>query len=130
MSEADDPDHGWAAIADAGLVRSHLIDAARQGLALSYSELLNLLGTRFTRPKMRALCKTLDRIDAEGAAAGEPPLAVLVVRESDGLPGQGWWVGRADWHGRWTGDAATVFVRSQQRTAFDYWRAKAAISSG
>ena len=64
------------------------------------------------------------------AAAGEPPLAVLVVRESDGLPGQGWWVGRADWHGRWTGDAATVFVRSQQRTAFDYWRAKAAISSG
>lgn len=121
----------WAtAIADVALVRSHLIDAARQGLALSYSELLNLLGTRFTRPRMRALCKTLDRIDAEGATAGEPPLAVLVVREGDGLPGQGWWVGRDDWAGAWTGDAATTFVRSHQRIAFDYWRAKASISAG
>lgn len=120
---ADDPDTGavTARIADVALVRSHLLDAARAGLALSYSELLNLLGARFTRPKMRALCKTLDRIDAEGTAAGEPALAVLVVRESDGLPGQGWWVGRADWQGAWTGDAATAFVRAEQRKAFDHW---------
>lgn len=83
---------------------------------------MHLLGTRFTRPKMRALCKTLDRIDAEGASAGEPELAVLVVRESDGLPGQGCWTGRQDWDGAWTGDAATVHVRAIQRQAFDYWR--------
>lgn len=111
-------------IADAVLVRGHLLQTARAGLALSYSELLNLLGERFTRPRMRALCKTLDRIDAEGMAAGEPPLAVLVVRESDGLPGQGWWVGRDDWAGAWTGDAATSFVRSHQKRAFDYWRGR------
>lgn len=91
-------------------------------MALSYSELLNLIGHRFTRPKMRALCRTLDRIDVDGAAAGEPELAVLVVRESDGLPGQGWWTGRADWHGAWTGDAATAYVRAIQRRAFDHWR--------
>lgn len=114
---------GAAAIADTARVRSHLIDAARQGLALSYSELLNLLGERFTRPRMRALCRTLDRIDAEGAAVGEPPLAVLVVRESDGLPGQGWWTGRHDWEGAWTGDAATAHVRAEQRRAFAYWAA-------
>lgn len=119
-------------IADAVLVRSHLIDGARQGMALSYSELLNLLGHRFTRPKMRALCKTLDRIDAEGAVAGEPELAVLVVRESDGLPGQGWWTGRHDWDGLWTGDAATAYVRAIQRRAFAYWidAANASISRG
>lgn len=119
-------------IADAILVRSHLIDGARQGMALSYSELLNLLGHRFTRPKMRALCKTLDRIDAEGAAAGEPELAVLVVREGDGLPGQGWWTGRHDWDGLWTGDAATAYVRAIQRRAFAYWSdaANASISRG
>ena len=110
-------------IADVALVRSHLIDAARQGLALSYSELLNLLGERFTRPRMRALCKTLDRIDQVGAEAGEPELAVLVVREGDGLPGQGWWIGRRDWDGRWTGDAATAYVRAVQRRAFAYWAA-------
>ena len=41
---------------------------------------------------MRALCKTLGAVDEEAAARGEPELAVLVVRQSDGLPGQGWWV--------------------------------------
>ena len=109
-------------IADAALVRHHILDAAREGRALGYSELLNLLGHRFTRPKMRAVCKTLDRIDAEAAAAGEPELAVLVVRESDGLPGQGWWTGRHDWDGPWTGDAATAYVRAIQRRAFDHWQ--------
>lgn len=123
---------GCDPIADVSLVRAHIITAAREGLALSYSELLNLLGTRFTRPKMRALCKTLDRVDAEGAAAGEPELAVLVVRESDGLPGQGWWTGRDDCDGLWTGDRATAYVRAIQRRAFDYWSdaANRSISAG
>ena len=31
-------------------------------------------------------------IDREAETRGEPELAVLVVRASDGLPGQGWWV--------------------------------------
>lgn len=122
MSAAADEEVPGDTIADVALVRSHLIDAAREGLAVSYSELLNLLGHRFTRPKMRALCKTLDRIDAEGAAAGEPELAVLVVRESDGLPGQGWWIGNHGWDGPWTGDAAVAHVRGRQRVALDYWR--------
>ena len=56
-----------------------------------------------------------------GDVSGEPALAVLVVRESDGLPGQGWWVGRSDWTGAWTGDAATAYVRAEQRKAFAYW---------
>ena len=48
----------------------------------------------FTRPKMRALCKVLSVVDEEAEARGEPELAVLVVRQSDGLPGQGWWIER------------------------------------
>jgi hypothetical protein len=44
---------------------------------------------------MRALNKTLDAIDTAGMVAGEPELAMLVVRESDQVPGQGWWVGSA-----------------------------------
>lgn len=110
-----------AAIANTALVRAHLIVTARAGLALSYAELLQLLGTRFTRPKMRALCKTLDRIDLDGAAAGEPELAVLVVREGDGLPGQGWWTGRHQYDGPWHGDAAVAYVRAVQRAASAYW---------
>lgn len=77
-------------IADVALVRSLLLDAAHAGESVSYSRFLNLLGLAFSRPKMRQLCRTLDRIDQDGAERGEPGLAVLVVRESDGLPGQGW----------------------------------------
>ncbi len=58
-----------------------------------------LLGHHFTRPKMRALCKVLAYVDDEAEERGEPELAVLVVRQSDGLPGQGWWVGGAKKHG-------------------------------
>ena len=77
---------------------------------------------------MRALCRTLDAVDAAGAASGEPELAVLVVREADGLPGQGWWVGgrpmREGYEGPWTGPEAAAFVRSLQERAFAHWRAE------
>ena len=114
------------AIADVPRVRALLIEAARQGRSVSYSEALAELGHRFTRPKMRALCKTLDVIDEAGRVAGEPELAVLVVRESDRLPGQGWWVGGAaflrDYDGPWEGPKARAFVDALQAEAFTYWQ--------
>jgi hypothetical protein len=105
-----------------GVVRA----AAREGRWISYSELLLTLGFRFTRPKMRAVCKTLAEVDRRAAAAGEPELAVLVVREGDGLPGQGWWTGRDDYDGQWTGPEAAAFVRAVQARAFRYWQARGA----
>ncbi|NVE94475.1 ribose-phosphate pyrophosphokinase [Altererythrobacter lutimaris] len=114
-------------IADTTCVRELLIAAAREARALSYSEILGMLGHRFTRPKMRALCKTLDAIDESGRANGEPGLAVLVVRESDRLPGQGWWVGNAErlkHNGDWTGAEAAKLIRKEQRRAFAHWRDK------
>jgi hypothetical protein len=117
------PVEGPGAIANIDRVRALLIAAARAGTALSYSEILGQLGHRFTRPKMRALCKTLDAIDHRGAQAGEPGLAVLVVRESDRLPGQGWWVGSParGYEGAWTGAEAEAHVRERQQRAFDHW---------
>lgn len=115
-------------IADVARVRALLIEAAKAGEAISYSHLLAQLGHRFTRPKMRAVCKTLDLIDEAAIAADEPELAVLVVRESDGLPGQGWWGGARAfvlrYDGPWTGPRAMTLVREQQQIAFDYWRGK------
>jgi len=106
-------------------VRAHLIAAAAAGHALSYSELLEHLGYGFSRPKMRQLCVTLGVVDDEAAGRGEPELAVLVVRQSDGLPGQGWWVsggGSAHgYEGPWEGPKATRFIRKLQQKTFDYW---------
>jgi hypothetical protein len=116
------------AIGDVARVRAILIASARAGEPISYSHLLAELGHRFTRPKMRAVCKTLDAVDSAGAEAGEPGLAVLVVRESDGLPGQGWWVGgiamRHGYDGPWTGVEALGFVRGLQEEVFDWWRSE------
>ena len=119
---AEKPD----AIADVARVRRLLIAAARAGEPYSYSGLLNDLGHRFTRPKMRALMKTLGAIDAAGLAGGEPELAVLVVRESDGLPGQGWWTGghalALGYEGEWEGPEARALIRRLQAEAFVYWQ--------
>jgi hypothetical protein len=113
-------------------VRALLIEAARAGEDRSYSHMLAMLGHRFTRPKMRALCRTLDAIDEAGGAAGEPALAVLVVREGDRLPGQGWWMGRADAADLpdWTGAQARALVRARQEEAFDYWASQSPPAIG
>ena len=112
-------------ISDATHVRVVLIASARLRRSMSYSELLDALGHRFSRPKMRAVCKTLDAIDEAARAAGEPELAVLVVRGADGLPGQGWWSGerprRLGYAGPWTGPKALAFVLGRQTLAFDNW---------
>lgn len=106
-------------------VRAHLVAAAAAGHVLSYAELLEHLGYGFSRPKMRQLCKTLGAVDEEAAVRGEPELAVLVVRQSDGLPGQGWWVaGGASAHGYdgpWEGPQAASFIRQLQQKTFDFW---------
>ncbi|MEJ7777401.1 MAG: ribose-phosphate pyrophosphokinase [Sphingomicrobium sp.] len=112
-------------LADPAEVRAHLIAAAAAGQSITYSDLLGALGHRFSRPRMRALCKVLAAVDVEAAALGEPELAVLVVRQSDGLPGQGWWVGDAamihGYDGLWEGPQAAKFVKRLQAQAFDHW---------
>ncbi len=113
-----------SALHDVPRITAILVAAAREGRAVSYSELLMALGFRFTRPKMRAVCKTLYAVDAEAELRGEPPLAPLVVRESDRLPGQGWWVGRIGYDGPWEGAEARHYLAHHQQRAFDYWQAQ------
>ena len=111
-------------LADPGEVRAILISAATAGQAITYSEMLAMLGHQFTRPRMRALCKVLSFVDDDAGTRGEPELAVLVVRQSDGLPGQGWWVGGAKAHGHdgpWDGPKAVKLVRRLQGEAFAFW---------
>ena len=120
---------GAGLLADPPEVRAILVAAARAGESITYSEVLGLLGHDFSRPKMRALCKVLSHVDDAGEQRGEPELAVLVVRQSDGLPGQGWWVGGARKHGHtgeWEGPKAAKLIRKLQRQAFEFWTGRAA----
>jgi hypothetical protein len=120
---------GAGLLADPGEVRAILVASAQAGQAISYAEVLGLLGHHFTRPKMRALCKVLAYVDEEAEARGEPELAVLVVRQSDGLPGQGWWVGAAKEHGykgKWEGPEAARLIGKIQGQTFNYWAGREA----
>src|SRR4051794_3730325 len=117
-----------AALAEPAEVRLHLIAAAKAGVALSYAELLERLGYGFSRPKMRALCALLGTVDAEAEARGEPELAVLVVRQSDGIPGQGWWVAGGarsrGYQGPWEGAEARRFIAAVQAETFAFWQSR------
>jgi hypothetical protein len=116
-------------MADPAEVRAILVASAQAGQAISYSEVLGLLGHHFSRPKMRQLCKVLGYVDDEAAARGEPELAVLVVRQSDGLPGQGWWIAGAKKHGYtglWEGPKALRLIRKIQAEAFQHWAGREA----
>ena len=115
-------------LADPAEVRAHLVAAAQAGVALTYAELLEHLGYAFSRPKMRQLCAVLGDVDRGAAARGEPELAVLVVRQSDGIPGQGWWVAdgarRRGYEGPWQGPEAARFIASVQAETFAYWQSR------
>ncbi len=115
-------------LADPAEMRAHLVAAARAGHALTYSELLERLGFSFSRPKMRALCAALGDVDAEAEARGEPGLAVLVVRQSDGIPGQGWWVAGGarsrGYAGPWEGQEAKRFTAAVQAETFAFWQSR------
>ncbi len=115
-------------LADPAEVRAHLVAAAQAGVALTYSELLGRLGYPFSRPKMRALCAVLTAVDEEAEALGEPELAVLVVRQSDGIPGQGWWVSggarNRNYLGPWEGAQARHFIAGVQAETFRFWRSR------
>ena len=116
-------------LADPDEVRAILVASAQAGEAISYSEVLGLLGHHFTRPKMRALCTVLAHVDEAAESRGEPELAVLVVRQSDGLPGQGWWIGGAKAHGYtgpWEGPRAAKLIRKLQGQAFEFWAGREA----
>ena len=118
-------------LADPAEVRAILVASAQAGEPISYRDVLELLGHQFTRPKMRALCKVLSFVDDDAEQRGEPELAVLVVRQSDGLPGQGWWVGGAKKHGytgQWEGPKAAKLIRKLQRQAFEFWANRSSLS--
>lgn len=117
MNRLGDPDEA----------RAHLIAAATADMPVTYAGILELLGFSFSRPLVRHLCALLAEVDRRAEAAGEPPLAAYVVRQSDGLPGQGWWIGTAkahDYKGLWEGPEARAFVVARQQEAHRYWSKK------
>lgn len=100
-----------------------LVLRAQAARAISYGEVFQWFGLPFRRFDVGQLCAALEEVDRRQAGLGRPPLAALVVRQSDGLPGQGWWLAQVHdpWDGPFTGPEAMAFVRRHQQRAFDWW---------
>lgn len=100
-----------------------LIAAAQARRAVTYGQLLALFERKVTRITVAALCRDLGRVCRRVEARGGPDLACLVVRKSDGLPGEGYFASlRQDegYDGPSSGPAAVALIAGRQARAFAF----------
>jgi hypothetical protein len=117
-----------SALVDVDRLEQLLIAAARTRRSLTYAEVLAHFDLRITPRRVYGLCRDLGAVCERNRARGEPELAVLVVRKSDRLPGEGffhslWRDGTYD--GPATGPAATAFIRRETELVFAHWAGRA-----
>jgi hypothetical protein len=118
-----------AGLVDIDRLEALLIEAARARRSLTYAEVLAHFGIRITPRRVFALCREIGAVCERNRARGEPELAVLVVRKSDRLPGEGffhslWRDGAYD--GPATGPAAAAFIRRKTERVFAHWAGRRA----
>lgn len=104
-----------------------LIRAGAAGAPLTYGEVLRRFGRRPASANVARLCRDLGEVCRRVEARGGPDLACLLVRRSDGLPGEGFFTalraaGRYD--GPSTGPQARKLIERLQAEAFAWCRAE------
>lgn len=104
---------------DRDRLQAALLAAARERRPLTYRVLLAHLGLRHGSGNVARVCRILGEIDRDRVARAEPELACLVVRQADGLPGEGYWAADPE-----AGTASrAVLIRARQERAFA-WAAR------
>lgn len=109
-----------------------LVQAAREGRAVTYGQVLAFFGWKVTPVTVGALCRDLGRVEERRRQEGWPDLACLVVRKSDALPGEGYFTSvRAAglYAGPGTGPPAEAFVRNRQSRAREWAEGQPAAAS-
>ena len=109
----------WKALRDE--MRQLMIETARRGQLITYSELCAELKTAYLHYHSPQIVKLLDEIGAIEHEAGRPILPAVVVGKQSGIPGAGYFriageqpdaEGSADPKAMWEADLQVVF---------DYW---------
>lgn len=109
------------AVVDLDRLERLLIAAARERRPVTYGQLLAFFERRLTPITVRALCRDLGRVESRRQGAGWPDLACLVVRRSDGLPGEGYFESlrrEGAYAGPSTGPVAEEFLRARQAQVY------------
>lgn len=101
-----------------------LIKAARERRTLAYSEVLSHFDKRVTPIRVYALCRDLGVVSERNRTRLEPELAVLVVRKTDRLPGEGFFHGPwkdGSYDGPATGPEARAYIDGLTEIVFDHF---------
>ena len=101
-----------------------LVEAARARRSLTYAEVLAHFGIKITPRRVYGLCRDLGTVCERNRARGEPELAVLVVRKSDRLPGDGFFHSAwrsGEYEGPATGPQARAYIDALTAAAFAFW---------
>ena len=120
-------------LVDVDQLEKLLIAAACARRSLTYAEVLAHFGLRITPRRVYALCRDLGAVCERNRARGEPELAVLVVRKSDRLPGEGFFTasgGMARTTDRRPDPPAAAFIRRESERVFAHWAPRSAAVSG
>ncbi len=110
-----------------------LIDAARDRRTVTYGEVLGHFGKRVTPIRVYALCRDLGSVSERNSERREPELAVLVVRKTDRLPGEGFFHGAwqdGSYDGPATGPRARAYIDDQTEAVFSYFSDGQSRASG
>lgn len=101
-----------------------LITAACERRTLAYSEVLAHFEKRVTPIRVYALCRDLGVVSERNRERREPELAVLVVRKTDRLPGEGFFHSAwkdGSYEGPATGPAARAYIDGLTERVFSYF---------
>ncbi len=113
-----------AALVDVDRLEALLIEAARGRHSLTYAEVLAHFGIKITPRRVYGLCRDLEAVCERNRTRGEPELAVLVVRKSDRLPGDGFFHGAwrdGSYDGPATGPQARAYIDALSAAVFAFW---------
>jgi hypothetical protein len=111
-------------LVDLDALEALLIARARARSSITYAEVLRHFGKRPGPYLVTHLCRDLGAISERNRARREPELAVLVVRQSDRLPGEGFFHGAwrdGSYDGPATGPRAAAYVRALSEQVFAHW---------
>ena len=112
-----------------------LLRRARERRSVTYGELLAFFERRVTRITVMAICRDIGEVcrRIEAGGGGPEDIACLVVRKSDGLPGEGYFRSlreEGSYDGPSSGPQAEAEIARRQEDVFRHVAALAARSDG
>ena len=109
----------WVALREE--MREVMVDTARRGQLITYSELCALLKTAYLHYHSPQIVKLLDEIGMSEREAGRPILPAVVVGKQSGIPGAGYFRIAGDVHDCEGSVDPKVNWEVDLQAVFDYW---------